>query len=605
VSPSPQDGQGVVRIAPIDPVPAGSRGTWTVEWIAGEAGLPTGGGVVLQVSPFWGWSQPQIRFPGRPGYTTATTSAGDAELELFQGVPSHSLVARVAAGRVASGDTVRFVYGDTTVGGSGSRAFVDRYAEAFEEFLIKTDGDGDGAYGPVPDQPTLEIVAARPVMLAVATPAVVAPGAKFAVGVHALDAVGNLAALPAGVGRIVALRLDAPGGRGEGSVELARFAGLTEKGARREVRLPKAGLYRIGAELKTAEGLLVGANDLVLVEAASPFADILWGDIHAHSALSDGTGAPADLLEYARDVVGLDVAAVTDHDAHGLFPLAGESWETIRAVTEAAYVPGEFVTLLGYEWTSWTWGHRNVYYPALEGEVFAFTEPRSDTPQELWECIAPFGAMTIPHHPGGGPVPVDWSIPSDPAREWVVEICSIHGSSEAPNVERGIYDPARGASVRDAFRLGHRLGIIASGDTHDGHPGRRTVGALTNGFVAFRTSQRSREAVWEALTNRRVYGTSGVRILLATDWDGHEPGSELARLPDGPLVVRIVAPQPVEVVELVGPAGVVQRAYGGGRRVTHRFVPDSEKAVGEWVYVRVALADGEVAWESPFWFVAE
>jgi hypothetical protein len=388
-------------------------------------------------------------------------------------------------------------------------------------------------------------------------------------------------------------------------MELARFVGPAAGGVTREVRLAEPGLYRVTAELKTADGVLSGANDLVLVEADSSFAGILWGDIHAHSALSDGTGSPAELLEYARAVAGLDVAAVTDHDAHGLFPLAGKSWETMRAATEAAYVPGEFVTLLAYEWTSWTWGHRNVYYPALAGEVFAYTEPRSDTPQELWDCIAPFGAMTIPHHPAGGPVPVDWSVPSPPECERLVEICSIHGSSEAPDVERGIYDAVRGATVRDALRLGHRLGIIASGDTHDGHPGRRTVGALTNGLVAFRATQRTREAVWEALVNRRVYGTSGVRILLATDWDGHEPGSELARAAGGELVVRVVAPEPVEVVEVVAPEGVLERKYGGGRRLTHRFPVSRERGAKDWVYVRVALADGEVAWESPYWFSGE
>jgi hypothetical protein len=259
------------------------------------------------------------------------------------------------------------------------------------------------------------------------------------------------------------------------------------------------------------------------------------------------------------------------------------------------------VALLGYEWTSWTWGHRNVYFPGDEGEVFAFVDEASDTPQELWELIAPYGAQTIPHHPGGGPVPVDWSIPSDEERETVVEICSIHGSSEAPGVERGIYRPVPGASVREALDAGHRLGFLASGDTHDGHPGRRTEGAPANGLVAFRTGERTRAAVWSALRERRVYGTSGPRILLLSDWGGVRPGSELAAPPAGPVRVRVVAPDPVESVELIGPEGTLARTYGGGRRTECAWTVPSDGPAPPWLYVRVRLASGEVAWDSPWW----
>ncbi|HMB68405.1 MAG TPA: DUF3604 domain-containing protein, partial [bacterium] len=535
--PHPSDGEGRTRILPDAPVRVSSWGSWTVEWVAGPSGLTAGGAAVLQVSPFWGWSPPQTGQPESPGYTTANCSAPGATLQVEEsGIPM-SVLARVTGGRLAPGDTLRFVYGDTAAGGPRALARADRYAEAFEELLIKTDGNGDGYFVAPPDQPTLTIVPDPVAYLAVAAPAVVEPGRPFVVAVHGLDPLGNRAELPDGDLRLSVRRL-ATGGDplSEAGVEIPVDWTRRAGGAHGTVTVSEPGLYRLEATHAGGVGdaeALAGRGDLLLVEADSPFAGILWGDIHCHSALSDGTGAPDDLYSFARDVAGLDVCVVTDHDAHGLFPLAERGgWDTIRRATRDAYEPGKFVTLLGYEWTNWTYGHRNVYYPGMEGEVFAWLDPASDSPEELWEKIAPFGGMTVAHHPGGGPIAQDWSVPTDSERETVVEICSIHGSSEEMGVEGGIYRPVPTGMVRHAFNQGHELGILASGDTHDGHPGRRTAGAPTNGLAAFRAGERTREAVWDAMRDRNVYGTSGARILLATDWGGQRTGVRRDREPD-------------------------------------------------------------------------
>ena len=602
LEPSAEDGQGRVTISPGDDVVAASWGRWTIEWTAGEDGVAPGGGAVLQVSPFWGWSPPQVGQPGAPGYTTVTTSNPGVPLSVSEGQVPMTVVCRVSEPGLAAGDVIRFVYGDSTAGGPGSLARADRFAEEFEELHVKTDGDGDGRFGSVPDQPTLRILPGPARHLAVAAPAVGSPGAELEVRIHALDVWGSRTSLPPGKGALILRPLRTGDDHGEVAVDTLAVWDLPveEPGLSRFFHVEDPGLYRLQVHHTAAAGVVKGLNDLLLVQAGGPFRGILWGDIHSHSGLSDGTGSPRDLLSFAREVSGLDVAAVTDHDAHGLRPLAENGgWERVRRATEEAYVPGEFVTILGYEWTSWTWGHRNVYYPGSEGEVFSFRSEESDTPGELWRLIAPYGAMTIPHHPAGGPVPVDWRIPSDEERETVVEICSIHGSSEALGVERGIYRPVSGASVRDAFDQGHRLGILAAGDTHDGHPGRRTQGAVTNGLAAFRASERTREAVFDALWNRRVYGTSGPRVLLHTDWDGSLPGTDLDGIPSGPLTVDVVAPEPVRTVELIDGGGVRASRAGGGRVASFRFMDVEPR--GSWIYVRVELADGEAAWESPYW----
>ncbi|HET9887132.1 MAG TPA: hypothetical protein VFR10_06425, partial [bacterium] len=186
-----------MRISPDDPVNAGSWGSWTIEWTAGPSGLNPSGAVALQISPFWGWSPPQTERPGMAGYTTIKAPEG-VRFEWTDPMTPMSLTARLREGKLTAGDRVRFVYGDSTVGGTGSLARADLYAEEFEELLIRTDFEGDGAFALVKDQPTIRILPGEVKRLAVALPSVVEPNTRFDVRVSALDARGSWTELPPG-----------------------------------------------------------------------------------------------------------------------------------------------------------------------------------------------------------------------------------------------------------------------------------------------------------------------------------------------------------------------------------------------------------------------
>jgi hypothetical protein len=234
-------------------------------------------------------------------------------------------------------------------------------------------------------------------------------------------------------------------------------------------------------------------------------------------------------------------------------------------------------------------------------------DEESDTPEELWKLIEPYEAMTIAHHVGGGPIHTDWTIPPGP-KEWLVELCSIHGSSEHYRGEACIYRPVEGTFVRDALARGYRLGIIASGDTHDGHPGQRSRGAMVNGTLAVYSPALNRESIWEAFRKRHVYGTSGPKIILFFRVADSPMGSEtIWSIENGPvpIVMRAVGCDEIEAVEIIRNGKVVFRNEGEGL-LAQFLIEDTQPASGtNWYYAKVVQKDGNMAWSSPVWVACE
>jgi hypothetical protein len=214
--------------------------------------------------------------------------------------------------------------------------------------------------------------------------------------------------------------------------------------------------------------------------------------------------------------------------------------------------------------------------------------------------------MTNAHHVGGGPVPIDWSIPPG-SKEFLVEICSIHGSSEYYGCEAGIYHPKEGHFVRDALSLGYKLGILASGDTHDGHPGQRSLNAPVTGLMGVYATELTRDAIWDALRKRQVYGTSGPKIILNFRVGDSPMGSEInwqKSMGALPLVLRTVCCDDIHRVEIIrnGIPIFLETGEKIGGVFAIFLIEDPEPPEGtSWYYARIIQEDGNMAWSSPVW----
>jgi hypothetical protein len=230
-------------------------------------------------------------------------------------------------------------------------------------------------------------------------------------------------------------------------------------------------------------------------------------------------------------------------------------------------------------------------------------DERYDSPPELWDALRGAPVLTFAHHSAGAPVATDWRVPPDPELEPITEITSIHGSSESFDSTWPVAGMIEGNTVRDALGRGYQLGLIGSGDSHDGHPGLvQLADGMSGGLAGIFAAERTREAVLEAMRARRVYATNGPRIVLEVNFDGKPMGSVLKAGTGGRLEVQVAAPGEIEAIELVTREGVVSRLPGEGKRslAVENDLPAFES--GAWFYVRVRQTDQGAAWSSPFFF---
>jgi hypothetical protein len=586
---SPADGGGSVRLelaaGDDGSVVASASRSWTLVYEAGPLGVAEGGALLFYSPLFWFWSPAQLDDEQRPGFTRISTEAAGVVLDPIV-AQQYLVLVRVGGRALAAGERVRIEYGAGPAGAQG-----DRFAERRSRFVFAVDGDGDGISGRVAEVPAIEIRPGPAAQLVATLQSSARPGQPVRLTLAALDVVGNAGValeddvelqLPPGLTGPSRLRLPADG---HGVLQATLQAGAP-------------GVFRVAA--RTAGGLAATSNPLEVSEDAPR---VLWADLHGHSALSDGTGTPHDYYTYARDVAALDVSALTDHDHWGS-PFIDQTpalWAEIAEQTRAFHEPGRFVTLLGFEWTSWIHGHRHVLYFADEGPLLSSLAAGSSSPSELWGALAGRDALTVAHHTAGGPIAENWSFRPDPVLEPVTEIMSVHGSSEAVDSPELIYDAVAGNFARDALEAGYRLGFIGSGDGHDGHPGLTRLASPRpglGGLAAIFSEEATRPAVLAALRRRACYATNGARILLHATLDGRPMGAS-GPPGEGRLELRAAGTAEIARVSLVRSGALVEQVAGDGADFAHVWTLPG-LVPGEWAYVRVEQVDGGLAWCSPF-----
>ena len=558
----------------------GSSGPFTADsWISVELtytvrglALKPGARVVVGRSSQWDRGDLQNDAPG-DGYVTIRSSRPDvrfARVEIPRGPERYSAVGarpafQLAQGSLSRGDSFTLVLGDRVDGGRGWH--IHTYENDRTVVPVYVDHSGDGRY-PAHDWPSFRVVGGEAAGVTAFAPSVVEPGEAFELAVRSEDGNFNRAngSIP---GYSVTLN-DRP--------FRAIPAGGPALNVLEDVRLDEEGVYRFG--IRTADGRINGASNPVWVRRNPPHR-VFWGETHSHAGLAEGQGSVDAAFRHARDDARLDFYGMSDHDT----AMDDLEWESVREAVNSYSEPGRFVTFLGYEWTVQRrfGGHHNVFYRRpFEDRIDAQQAPNlTALYQGLRERYDTNDVLIIPH----AHQPGDWRN-SDADMETVVEIMSMHGTFEW----FGNY----------YLRNGHQVGFLAASDdhrTHPGYTGTRARGMTQfGGLAAAMASEKTGDAVFDALKRRRVYATTtSDRIIVDLELNGEPMGQRIAYSEDRRLRARVMGTAPISEVAVVRNGDEVYRmrpvkASLGGRVTaqvsfessTEPFIRDSPRGVRRW-----------------------
>jgi hypothetical protein len=342
---------------------------------------------------------------------------------------------------------------------------------------------------------------------------------------------------------------------------------------------------------------------------------VFWGEMHGHTNLSDARGPIDAYFVTARDVAKLDFCAISDHDHGGVGKpeLWGEKWELTRQKVREYHEEHKFVTLLAYERDSYPWYcNLVIYYRGDEGKMVRGEVDGEITREELKQLLNREDVLVVPHTTSFYPSGTDFTkIPLDLMTP-LIEVYSRWGTDEYFGNPNPVKIEARGGFWRDALEKGARMGCIAGSDDHATSPGLKTnVGRFTNlryenpGITAVLAKELTREAVFEALKNRRCYGTNGARIMVDFRLNGHVMGSELRLERDQKrsLYIKVTGAGSLKRVSLVknGQDYMAFNIDGWEQELEELiFEYEAERSV-DYYYLRVEQMDGGMAWTSPIW----
>lgn len=350
-----------------------------------------------------------------------------------------------------------------------------------------------------------------------------------------------------------------------------------------------------------AEGCEPGeVTQAVFTEKFTPDWNVYFGQLHAHTNLSDGTGSVEEAFDYASKVEDLDFFAVTDHSDSFDNADAGEiakdgagiSADWAAGKQAAASVTNEdFVGLFGFEMT---WpegkqlGHISTFNtPGWQTRDQADFENVPTALEHYYKALTTVpGSVSQFNHPDIIHGDFERFDHYSPQYDAVISLLEVAG-------EDGVVDCAYYDLALDK---GWHVAPTNNQNNHNGQ-----WGDASRARTVILAETLTEEALYDAMKDRRVYATQDSDLTVYYTLNGAVMGSILPKSEEAEITVFLSDPtdEAIGNVEVVTDKGeVIDSAYvGTPAKVLELSVPGGYS----YYYLRVTQPDGDVAVTAPVW----
>lgn len=298
---------------------------------------------------------------------------------------------------------------------------------------------------------------------------------------------------------------------------------------------------------------------------------MFWADTHCHSVLCpDAEGEPDELIQFARDIAGLDAVCLVDNDFYPFKALTEPEWNTHEQLSAHYTEPGCFVVFPGWEFTFHrpdlinTMNHRTVFYPRPGGVIYRRIDAESDTDAKLLALLQETDAICYPHH-------MTYEI-TNPAVDRNVEIVSSWRVCMAES-----------DFTLQQLLAGHRFGFIGSSDAHRANPG---LGGAWTGVYA---EELTPESLAEAYRARRLVATQGFPIFINFEVAGSFIGEEGECSGTPAIRAEIRAPRPIETIEVLRDGNSIHTIENCGDQACIDITDDDAASGTHFYFLQIKL----------------
>ncbi|UQZ81097.1 Endo-1,4-beta-xylanase A precursor [Paenibacillus konkukensis] len=320
--------------------------------------------------------------------------------------------------------------------------------------------------------------------------------------------------------------------------------------------------------------------------------NVYFGNLHSHTAFSDGKSVPDTAFNYARNTAHLDFLAVTDHSNlydHDLAWDQSLEWRDLKASADRNTVNGSFVAIAGSE-TTWYppggFGHMNTF--AMEH--FNTYETEYNDANRFYAAAKQYPASIVQwNHPWDADF--NGFTPYDADVDNVMDLIETAQSGH-PSIDNLSH-------YTTALDLGWHVAPSGNQDNHAAN-----WGTLDTRRTAILAEKLTREDIYDAIRSHRVYATTDANMKVMFKINNQMMGSTLSN--PSALNFTIGAADPdagdtIKKIEVYTEGGqLAGSANFNSNNVswTSFSVTNNTK---KYYFIKVTQADGQAAVTAPIW----